>query len=41
MGFLSWEFNIQDERGVVFGSVNRNFGGFAKEVNFFFFTKNI
>ncbi|RHZ57042.1 hypothetical protein Glove_395g7 [Diversispora epigaea] len=31
-GFLSWDFHIQDKKGVDVGSVNRNFGGFAKEI---------
>lgn len=35
-GFLSWDFNIEDERGDVLGSVNRNFSGFAREVFDFF-----
>ncbi|CAB4467186.1 unnamed protein product [Rhizophagus irregularis] len=31
-GFLSWDFNIEDELGDVLGSVNRNFSGFAREI---------
>ncbi|RIA82653.1 Scramblase-domain-containing protein [Glomus cerebriforme] len=31
-GFLSWDFNIENEHGDVLGSVNRNFSGFAREI---------
>jgi len=31
-GFLSWDFNIEDENNDILGSVNRNFRGFAREV---------
>ncbi|KAK5111364.1 hypothetical protein LTR62_005204 [Meristemomyces frigidus] len=30
--FLSWDFNLRDESGGTVGSVNRNFGGFAREI---------
>ncbi|KAK4565924.1 hypothetical protein LTR86_003773 [Recurvomyces mirabilis] len=30
--FLSWDFNLRDEAGSTVGSVNRNFGGFAREI---------
>ncbi|CAG8498965.1 6170_t:CDS:2 [Funneliformis caledonium] len=31
-GFLSWDFNIEDELGSILGSVNRNFSGIAREL---------
>ncbi|KAK3115902.1 hypothetical protein LTR53_004290 [Teratosphaeriaceae sp. CCFEE 6253] len=30
--FLSWDFNLRNESGSAVGSVNRNFGGFAREI---------
>jgi len=30
--FLSWDFNLRSESGSTVGSVNRNFGGFAREI---------
>ncbi|KAK4501771.1 hypothetical protein PRZ48_007580 [Zasmidium cellare] len=30
--FLSWDFTLRGEDGNVIGSVNRNFGGFAREI---------
>lgn len=30
--FLSWDFNLRDENQNTVGSVNRNFGGFAREI---------
>ncbi|KAK3648223.1 hypothetical protein LTR56_007635 [Elasticomyces elasticus] len=30
--FLSWDFNLRDQAGSTVGSVNRNFGGFAREI---------
>lgn len=30
--FLGWDFHLQDENGGVLGNVNRNFVGFAREV---------
>lgn len=30
--FLSWDFNLRDESQNTVGSVNRNFGGFAREI---------
>lgn len=30
--FLSWDFTLRDEEGKTIGSVNRNFGGFAREI---------
>ncbi|KAK1825313.1 hypothetical protein LTR12_000113 [Friedmanniomyces endolithicus] len=30
--FLSWDFNLRNEEGSAVGSVNRNFGGFAREI---------
>ena len=30
--FLSWDFTLRDERQNIIGSVNRNFGGFAREI---------
>ncbi|SMR57065.1 unnamed protein product [Zymoseptoria tritici ST99CH_3D1] len=30
--FLSWDFTLRDESQSVIGSVNRNFGGFAREI---------
>ncbi|KAH6638739.1 Scramblase-domain-containing protein [Boeremia exigua] len=30
--FLSWDFSLMSEDGRLLGSVNRNFGGFAREV---------
>jgi hypothetical protein len=30
--FLSWDFSLMSEEGRLLGSVNRNFGGFAREI---------
>ncbi|KAF2171160.1 hypothetical protein M409DRAFT_64096 [Zasmidium cellare ATCC 36951] len=30
--FLSWDFTLRGEEGQTIGSVNRNFGGFAREI---------
>ncbi|KAK0885959.1 hypothetical protein LTR87_000022 [Friedmanniomyces endolithicus] len=30
--FLSWDFNLRNEEGSAVGSVNRNFGSFAREI---------
>ncbi|KAG5455821.1 MAG: Scramblase-domain-containing protein [Olpidium bornovanus] len=30
--FLSWDFKLQDERGGLLGTVDRNFSGFAREI---------
>jgi hypothetical protein len=34
-GFLTWDFNIQDEKQKPLASVSRNFIGLAKEVRTF------